>query len=263
MNKLLKQHWPAIVIISFLLLVIVGVVFYLTNKIEKVKQDSEDLVLYNQQMGELFISFQEKILSQSLINQSRDLFMIYSMNIITKHYIQYKSSAYKEMTSNEIITFLDEIYKNSTIANINPFIPLAFACVETDFRNDAVGLDGERSVFQFMETTARETYRKLNLPYLDNWWKDPKEIVRVWFAYYQELSNNFISPDPEQTIRWTALAYNVGLYRNRMKYHFSIGTHIDVFVNTLYYHKGNRDYNKEVYNTFMEYNKGFERGETL
>jgi hypothetical protein len=261
MIKILKQNLIAVAIITVLVIGIFSITFYLTSKIEEIKRNSKELVLYNQQMGELFLILQERITSQNLINQSKDIFMVYSMNIITKHYIQNKSPRYSPMSSSDIIIFLDEIYLNSIVSGINPFIPLAFACVETDFYNDALGLDGERSVFQIMETTARETYRKLNLPYLDNWWRDPKECVRLWFAYYHELSNNFIHEDNEKTIRWTALAYNIGLYRNKMIYNFSIETNIDHFVNDLYYSKGNRNYNKQIYEVFLDYSSNFDKRE--
>jgi type II secretory pathway pseudopilin PulG len=256
--NLIRQHLISIIVVLILLGVIASTIYYFSQKIEVIQQQSENLVAYNQQMGELYIHFQEKILARTLVNERRDIFMIYSMNIIIRHYIEKNSSRYRKMTSNEIITFLDEIYINSQNTGINPFIPLAFACVETDFYNDAVGLDGERSMFQFMNSTVRGVYWKLHLPYLDDWWKDPKECVRVWFAYYHELSNNFIHEDPEQTIRWTALAYNVGLYRNRLLYNFNAGNDIDYYISTIYRSKGNSSYSRKVYEKYLEYSTGFD-----
>jgi soluble lytic murein transglycosylase-like protein len=255
----IRKNVILLIVIIILGLSFISSIVFFNKKTTEIQQRSEELVSYNQEMGALFIAFQENIISQNLINQRRDVFMIYAMDIIVKNYIEHKSTRYKEMAHSDIIIFLDEIYSNSIATGINPFLPLAFARVETQFYNDAIGLDGERSVFQFMEATARETYRKLNIPYLEDWWRNPKEVVRLWFAYYHELSNNFIHESEERSVRWTALAYNAGLYRNRMKYNFINGAAIDEFVSSVYiYNKGNRHYNREIWNTYLIYKNGFE-----
>jgi soluble lytic murein transglycosylase-like protein len=255
----IRQNFILLIIIAILALSFTSSIVFFNKKTTEIQQRSEELVSYNQEMGALFIAFQERIISQNLINQRRDVFMIYAMDIIAKNYISHRSTKYSEMSHNDIIIFLDEIYSNSVATGINPFLPLAFARVETQFYNEALGVDGERSVFQFMEATARETYRKLNLPYLEDWWRDPKETVRLWFAYYHELSNHFVSESEERSVRWTALAYNAGLYRNRMKYNFANGAAIDEFVSSVYiYNKGNKHYNREIWNTYITYKHGFE-----
>jgi hypothetical protein len=254
---LIKPYWVAILIILILSSAILIVYREFTNQISQIHADSQQLVTYNQQMGELFISLQERIISQNLINQRHDVFMIYSMDIIVKHYLEHPSNK-RQMRPDEIITFLDEIWKQFEITGINPFIPLAFATIETDFYYEEIGRDGERSIFQFMEETARETCAELKSPFISNWWKDQKEAVRLFYSFYYKISNNFISDDEETTIRWSALAYNAGLYRNSLKYYFKNGYSIEEYLVDFPIRKGISSYNNNIYRTFVKYRNGFE-----
>jgi hypothetical protein len=260
MNKLffhIRQHRVAIIIIAILSILFILFTTYFVINAEKMKKGNEDLLSYNKQMGELFLALQDNILSTTKATQQRELFIIYSADYILKHYNEYKSNL-PPMTPTTITTFLSEIYSKSLIYNIDPFLPLAFAQVETHFYNDAIGQDGERSVFQFMDMTARETYRKINKPFLPNWYQDPQESVTLWFAYYHELNNNFIHESEERSVRWTALAYNAGLYRNGLRRAFNTDQGIDQFVNQVYISKGNKHYNREVWNTYLKLKQGFE-----
>lgn len=252
----LKRNLILLIIIIILLAVICCGVLFFNYKTEQILVNSRQITEYNEQMGELFVALQEHLFSQNTLNHKKDVFMVYSMGIIVNYYTQ-TSSAYDQMSKEDIIIFLEEIYMNSIVYGIDPFLPLAFARVETGFYYTAVGLDGERSVFQFMDETARETYAGLNSPYLPEWWKDPKEAVRLWFSYYHKLSNHFINENEEKQVRWSALAYNVGLYRNQLRLNFNSGADIDMFVSTIYKFKGNPDYNKNVWLFYNEYKQKF------
>jgi hypothetical protein len=253
-----KRFWILIVVIAILTGSLIVGYHLFTKQIEEIQAKSEQLVTYNQQMGELFIAFQERIISQNLISQRHDVFMVYAMDIIVKHYLNHPNKNYRQMSAPEIILFLDEIWKQYEVTNISPFIALAFAAIETDYYFGAVGKDGERSVFQFMDYTARNTFSELHLPWTGDWWKNPQLSVRLFYAYYHKLSINFTSENEEKTIRWTALAYNAGLYRNGMKYHFDVGDSIDSYLYLYPLKRGISDYNLKVYNKYIEYRDGFD-----
>ena len=257
-QKYMRQNLILLIIIIAMIMIGTCIVIFYNAKIFLITKQSEDLVEYNKQMGELFITWQEQLYKQNQLHERRDSFMIYTSDIIIKHYINHKSVVYKQMTSNEIIILLDTIYSCSLSYGIDPFLPLAFAVVETDLYNDAIGADGERSIYQFMPETAREMYRELNIPFNENYWRDPCESTKLWFAYYKKLSMNFSSENEERTIKWTALSYNAGLYRNSLRYYFNNDYDIEMYLRNFPIRKGINTYYKDIYNKYVEFKSGFE-----
>jgi hypothetical protein len=245
--------WIVSIILGITIVIIVAF-FFQAN--ERIQEKAERLVDYNGQMGELFIAWQEQISSNAELGNKRDIFIIYSSNIIINHYLDHPSTQ-KPMSKKDIIIFVEEIYARANEFKISPFIPLAFAAVESNFYPDAVGLDGERSVFQFMDDTVRDTYVELHTPYVKDWWKTPTEAVKVFFAHYYKLSTNFTARDDDENIRWAALAYNAGLYRNALKAYYTSGSSIDAYLKDYPLKRGIRAYNQNILETYHRYRENF------
>jgi len=254
----IKENLILIMVIVVLVIIGIGGLMFFNTKILLITKQSEDLVNYNKQMGELFITWQEHLFKQNQMNARRDSFIIYASDIIIKHYIANPSRVHRPMTSSEIIILVDAIYNNSQSYGIDPFLPLAFARVESDFYPDVLGLDGEKSIYQFMMSTAENMSRELHIPWNENFWRDPTASTQLWFAYYKKLSMNFVSESEERTIKWTSLAYNAGLYRNQLRYYFDQNAEIETYLRNFPIRKGISTYYKQIYDTYIQYKSGFE-----
>jgi len=247
--------------ISFILMIIVIILF---ARIGKIKHESKSLIELTNQRDQFYIEWHSRVAKDNQNEHIKSLYFDYASELIRRHYQKVPSKTQRQMRPDEIYSFLDTIYYYA-VSNIFPsakypdglFLPLAFACVETDFYPDVVGLDGERSVFQFMTDTARSVYFQNGKPFVANFWMLPQESVWLWFNYYRQLSSNFICDSKEREIQWTALAYNAGLYRNKILHYFSQGYSVEKYLNHYPYKKGNSAYSRKVYEIFKEYKEGF------
>jgi hypothetical protein len=195
----------------------------------------------------------------------KEHFISYGKEIIRRHYLDNRIPESRQMTPFARDEFLEAIwdfassglYPNAGIPE-GLFLPLAFARVESDFIPGAVGLDGERSVFQFMDQTARERYRRSGRSFIPNFCSVPREAVWLWFEYYsRELSVNFETDDFERRVRWTALAYNAGLYRNRLIHYFRQGSTVEAYLRDFPLRRGIATYSRLIWETYYTYRSGF------
>jgi soluble lytic murein transglycosylase-like protein len=208
-------------------------------------------------MNELFVSLQENILFKDSISQRRSDFIIFGGSIIENTYLSNPSKELRQLTADERVELLSEIYKYSNSYEIDPFLPLAFAYVETRFYPTVVGKDGERSLFQFMDHTARATYVELQESFIPGWFNNQKEAVKLWFAHYRKLSNRFLTRTEEDNIRFTAIAYNAGLYRNALLHYYDNDKTINEYLSDYPLKYGIKEYNMNVYKKWIEFKQKF------
>ena len=251
------------VIVSCLIIISLVVVFF-NFKIEKIISDTKSMVELNNSREQFYIEWHAQVSSHNQNEHIKSLYFNYASELIRQHYQKRPSQVCRQMRPDEIYNLLDTIYTYS-VSGLFPtagypdglFLPLAFACVETDFYPDVIGEDGERSIFQFMDLTARAVFADNGKPFVDNFWQSPNESVWLWFNYYRQLSTNFVNEDKEREVRWSALAYNAGLYRNRLVPYFQNGSSIEAYLKEYPLLKGSLVYNRKVYETFLEYKNGF------
>ena len=240
------------------------VIIFFSKRIDFIMQEANDMFDLNSSREQFYIEWRERSARQSQNEHVKALYFNYASEIIRQHYLKKPSAALRRMRPDEIYDLLDTIY-NYASSNVFPtanfpdglFLPLAFACVETDFYPESEGEDGERSIFQFMDYTARSVYYENGRPFVDCFWQSPQECVWLWFNYHRKLSINFIHEDKEQEIRWTALAYNAGLHRNRLLPSFQKGLSIELYLREYPLLKGSAGYNRRVYEIFTKYKEGF------
>ena len=253
--------WAIAGIIGFSLVI---VIYIFNSKIDKILQDTKDMSELNKSREQFYIEWHARVSSQNQNEHTKSLYFNYASEIIRNHYLKNPAKNKRQMRPDEIYSLLDTIYCY-TVSGIFPtasypdglFLPLAFARVETDFYPEVIGEDGERGIFQFMLDTARKVYDENGKPYVDNFWESPNEVVWLWFNYYRQLSTNFIHESKEREIRWTALAYNAGLYRNRLIPYFQRDSTIEAYLREYPLVKGSFSYNRQIYDVFKEYRDGF------
>jgi hypothetical protein len=240
------------------------VVILFNVKIEKIMQETRNMVEMNIAREQFYIEWHKRVATQSQNEHTKSLYFNYASEIIRQHYLKNPSQIHRQMRPDEIYSLLDTIYCYAS-SGVFPtasypdglFLPLAFIRIETDFYPEVIGEDGERCLFQFMHETARSVYSENGRPFVDNFWESPNESVWLWFNFYRKLSMNFINEDKEREIRWSALAYNTGLYRNRLIPYFQKESTIEDYLREYPLNKGSLSYNWQVFETFIEYKKGF------
>ena len=247
-------------IAGILILALFLTIWIFKHQTDETLAKSARLVEYNNEMGEFFITWQNKLASQNKNETIKTLYIAYASDIIIKHYQNNQTTRYRQMSKSEIYDFLSLIYdyaNSGAFETADEFLPLAYAVVETDFYFNPIGLDGERTVFQFMEQTAQYVYRQHGRPYFQGWYNSINETVWLWFHFHRELSLNFLNVDKEREIRWTALAYNAGLYRNRLIPYYKADSTIERYLYDYPLNKGISTYNRQIYEKYMEYRSGF------
>jgi len=233
-------------------------------QLDKTKHDLKKLAELNNSREQFYIEWHYQVTRNNQNEHIKSLYFDYASELIRQHYVKVPSRTQRQMRPDEIYSLLDTIYYYATSNQFATasypdglFLPLAFACVESNFYPEVIGDAGERSIYQFMQDTAQKVYADNGKPFVNNFWQSPQESTWLWFNYYRQLSSNFIHTDKEKEVRWTALAYNVGLYRNGMVYYFNQGTTIDRYLNRHPITRGVATYNQEVYKTFIKYKNGF------
>jgi len=251
-------------LVGLLLLSMVAIILLANHKMNSIVQGSRDLMDLSISREQFYIEWHERVSRQNTNEHTKALYFNYASELIRQHYQRNPSLSKRQMRPDEIYDLLDAIWYY-TASDVFPtlsypdglFLPLAFAVVETDFYPDVIGEDGERSIFQFMDATARDNYSRNGRTFVDNFWLIPQESVWLFFNYYRHLSSNFIHEDKEREIRWTALAYNAGLYRNRLIPRFEQGFSIDAYLREFPLNRGFTGYNRRIYEMFRQYRDGF------
>lgn len=260
------------VFIGYIIAVIMAVVVFFTIKIsfekmEDMAQQNADTIELYMSRQDLYTEWQFRLSQQNANEQIKGLYIDYVHRIITEQYIQDRVPVSRRLTIPQTLEFAETIwflansghYPTATYPDAL-FLPLAFAFVETRFINDLVGADGERSMLQFMESTAKAMYdRSATKTYNRNFWQIPREYIWLWFEYYNYEASNYVCDDPERQIRWSALAYNAGGGRRGMKNYFDSGRTIEEYLRAVPYSRPDADrrYNEKVYNKFAEYKLAF------
>jgi len=238
--------------------------FMFKSQMDNMAENQRQMVEYNEMMGMFFIDWQEKIAEQNSNEHIKSAYIAYGADIIFRHYQRQRVAEHRRMTPREINDLLETIYyyakSNAFPQSAYPdglFLPLAYAAIESDFIPVAIGADGERSIFQFMEATAREVYRRNGKPFVPNFWQCPKESTWLWFHYYRQIADNFRHDDKEREIRFSALAYNAGTYRNQLIPYFNRNLSIETYLSHFPLRRGIATYNKMIYDTYRQYRDNF------
>lgn len=273
-----KLSINTIIIGVLIILLIIGLVFSITfmNKQINVGKDLMTESNYIVQQYEEFISAQ--IAESNRLDSSereRESYILYFDRLIINFYADNPSNRLNEMNAEQRRLLLGSIYDyaKSPSANygfIDEYLPLAFIFVETQFypyrtRNGNKELirggDGERSMFQFMEGTAKDVYRRMGKEWNSEWYTSIEDSVWVWFNGYKEI---FVRPfedasSDEFRIRWSAYHYNRGGYRNQLIPYYKAGRTIEQHLIDYPINKGNKEYNNQIYFYYLQFKNGFEQ----
>jgi hypothetical protein len=237
-----------------------------SNNLKIFKEDNRMVMELERMRIEDTLARIERINYLAYTNDTTKVFFInYAKDLINRHYLTHRIPEARRMSPIEKDEFLELIWEYAS-SGIYPsvglplglFLPLSYALNESEFIPDAIGGDGERSVFQFMESTAREIYRRNGKTFVPDFWRHPREYVWLWFEYYdRHLAWNFVHEDLERHVRWTALAYNAGLYRNRLLHYFNQGWSIESYLRDFPLVRGIARYNRRIWEVYVEYREGF------
>jgi len=260
-------------LMALLAIVIVFIVLAFSARLEE-KDEQHKMMLVSERMRiEDTLAKYERTLQTTFESERiKNLFVDYGLEIMRQHYLQNRIPEHRQMRPIEKVVFLEEIYERAA-SGIYPnagipeglFLPLAYASVETSFvkfnsdgRTPTTGLDGERSIFQFMESTAREVYRRNGRSFISTFWNEPKEYVWLWFEYYSRVESvRFETDDFERHVRWTALAYNAGGGRTGMKHFFDRGASVQEYLRAYPLRVGISDYHQKIWTAYNQYRTGF------
>jgi hypothetical protein len=116
-----------------------------------------------------------------------------------------------EMTEAELNAFVVKVFEEAEVRRISPWIPLAFAQVESSFLKMATSVNTPvgkaRGLFQFLPSTAKML---LGSAYRDNCEFDVRVATQLWFEYWDVLSTMVDDYDFETKLKWVAVGYLCG-----------------------------------------------------
>lgn len=258
------KSWGGYLIAAGFLCVIVASFIFIYQQGTKIEILNERIEIVDENMTkreEFLLYLERRISSQSVEEETKVIYILYARNIIDNHYRVFGVPQHEQMTDAQIADFLEQIFLYAKTLPIpieeGLFLPLAYASVETHFCPGRVGGDGERSLFQFMDDTAKQTYERNGKSYNPNFWNRAEEYVWLWFAHYGDIVRYFDSPNTERKIRFTAIAYNAGLYRNELRLAFNENWTIEQYLNKHPLKKGIASYNEDIYTRFIQYKEDF------
>lgn len=270
--KFIKLYGGWILSGIILLGLILTIIFSVNARNRDREEYRDTIVLERMRIEDTLAKYERSIQSVYENERMRDLYVSYGQEIIRNYYVSNRVAQQRQMTPAEKVIFLEEIY-NKAASGIYPnagmpeglFLPLAFALVETGFvvfnsdgRTPTTGRDGERSVFQFMDGTAREMYRRNGRSYITDWWRHPREYVWLWFEYYSRVESvRFPTDDFERHVRYSALAYNAGGGRRGLQWAFDQGWTVQQYLRNYPLRQGNENYHNEIWNAYSRFRNGF------
>jgi hypothetical protein len=116
-----------------------------------------------------------------------------------------------DFTEADMDLFVIKIWEKSDIRSIDPWIPMAFCAVESEFTKRAKSIETRwgraRGPFQFIPSTAKSI---LGAAYTDGCEFNLITSIELWFRFYDILS---IVPDQESfenKLAWIAMGYHCG-----------------------------------------------------
>jgi len=247
-------------------------VFYFINKIDQIEQRAQSERMENSIRLKDDLARIERVANIVISKDSlKERYMSYAKDIIRVYYINNRIPEHRQIPALEKDELLDLIFEMAH-SGIYPhlkipeglFIPLSYLTVESNFvpfktnKEYIEGEDGERSMFQFMIGTAREVYRRNGRTYVEQFWRYPKEYVWLFFEYYDRMvTPNFIHEDYERQVRWSAVGYNRGFYRNLVLPHFNQGFTLQQHFNISPLKKGSENYHNHIWRYYSQYREGF------
>jgi soluble lytic murein transglycosylase-like protein len=107
----------------------------------------------------------------------------------------------------DIDRFLIKVFESAETYHVSPWLPIAFAAVESGFTARAVSPVGAKGVFQVMPETA---VLILGRDYATDCEFNPLVGVDLWFRYYSSVRNDFEGTSAE-VIPWICAAYLSGV----------------------------------------------------
>jgi len=251
-------------------IVIMCLVF--VNRINLIEQRAQDERMENRIRLLDDLARIERVANIVISKESlKERYLSYAKEIIRDYYINNRISEPRQIQALEKDEMLDEIFEMAH-SGIYPhlripeglFLPLAYLTVEANFipynpnGSYITGGDGEKGMFQFMIATARDVYRRNGRTYVEEWWRYPKEYVWLFFEYYDRMvTPNFICDDLERQVRWSAVGYNRGFYRNLVIPHFQAGYSLSQHFGISPIRRGSENYNVLIWNYYCQYRNGF------
>jgi len=116
------------------------------------------------------------------------------------------------LTVKEIEKYTSLVFDLSQEYDIDPYLSISAAFVESSFNKNKIGDIGERGLYQFRPTTAEEISYKAGIKYYNGIEYNVQHITKLWFEYMDLLLNRF-----NRHIEYALLAYNCGA-SNTIKY---------------------------------------------
>jgi len=248
-------------------------ILHFVNRIDLIEQRAQNERMDNRIRLQDDLARIERVANIVISKESlKERYMSYAKEIIRNYYIINRIAETRQIPALEKDEMLDLIFEMAH-SGVYPhlsipeglFIPLAYLTVESNFipfKSNGGGYieggDGERSMFQFMIATAKEVYRRNGRTYVEQFWRFPREYVWLFFEYYdRQVTPNFIDPDYERQVRWSAVGYNRGFYRNLVVPHFNQGLTLQQHFNISPLRKGNERYHDDIWKYYSQYRSGF------
>jgi soluble lytic murein transglycosylase-like protein len=125
---------------------------------------------------------------------------------------------------------IEELYVISSEYGLNVDLFLSQGLIESRFNQNAIGMSGERGIFQFMESTARDTANKIGINYVPGMEFNPYISLQLYAYHIGELLGKY-----NGDIQLALLGYNCGT--GCIDYYLSLGYSIERMKKSIYGNK--------------------------
>jgi len=109
------------------------------------------------------------------------------------------------LDSEELIKYTDIVFEQSEIININPYIPLSVAFIESKFDKKAIGEYDNRGLYKLLPGTVMDLSEKINISYYNGIEFNVIDNTKIWFERIETLLKRF-----NGNINYALIAFDKG-----------------------------------------------------